>query len=69
MSLGAATWTTLRPPSHHQALRPLTRPPSPSSPEAQPQPGGHALESRVLPPRQGMQAQRWKMLKGPCFAR
>ena len=44
---------------------PLSPPPL----EAQPQPGDHALESRVLPPRQGVQAQRWKMLKGPCFAR
>ena len=32
MSLGAATWTALHPPSHHQALGPLARPPSPLLP-------------------------------------
>lgn len=44
---------------------PLSPPPS----KAQPLPGDQALESRGLPPRQDVQAQRWKTLKGPCFAR
>lgn len=61
-----------RTPSSQPPPGPRTSGQAPLSPpplEAQPQPGDHALESRVLPPRQGVQAQRWKMLKGPCFAR
>ena len=70
--VGAATQASLCPASHHQALRPLARLPSllPTSPsKAQPLPGDQALDSRGLPPRQDVQAHRWKMLKGPCFAR
>lgn len=67
--------------SHADPTLPCQPPPSPlssgqaplSPPPSKPQPlpclGNQALESRGLPPRQDVQAQRWKTLKGPCFAR